>query len=82
MLTFFLYLLPLFGTVFCHVFYRKYIDRDKTTNFIPRLVRIVLSMFCFVPVIGWLTFGIWIYVFCDKGTKFIPNKLTNYFINN
>lgn len=81
MLTFILFVLPLIGTIFCHIFYAKYIIKDKST-LVPRLLRITMSVLSFIPVIGWITFGAWIYIFNDSNTKFKPNKLTDFFINN
>lgn len=82
MLTFFLYILPVSIVLFCQIFYIKHVDKDKTSVFIPRLARIILLLFSFIPIIGWLCAGIWIYIFCSYETKFKPNKLTNFFIEN
>lgn len=81
MLTFILFVLPLIGTIFCHIFYAKYVIKDKS-KLVPRLLRITMSVLSFIPVIGWITFGVWIHIFNDSKTKFKPNKLTDFFINN
>lgn len=82
MLSFVLYILPILGTMFCSFFYFKFIDKDNTISYVPRLARWLLNIICFIPVAGWLTFGVWIYIFSSKETKFIQNKITDFFINN
>lgn len=82
MLTFILYILPILGTLFCSLFYVKFIDKNKTKLFIPRLARWVMNFCCFIPALGWLTFGIWIYIYSSNETKFVQNKITDFFINN
>lgn len=82
MLTFFLFIIPILGTIFCSFFYVKFVDKNATTSYIPRLVRWVLNIMCFIPIIGWVTFCVWVYIFSSKETKFLENKITDFFIKN
>lgn len=82
MLTLFIYILPILAVVFCHIFYTKYIDRDNSSFFVPRLGRIVILLFSFIPIVSWICAGIWIYVFFSCDTEFKSNKITDFFINN
>lgn len=82
MLTFILYILPILGTLFCSFFYVKFIDRERSLSYIPRIVRWIFNICCFVPGVGWVIFAIWIYEFFNDETKFKQNKITDFFINN
>lgn len=82
MLTFCLYILPILGTLFCSFFYIRFVDRETTRTYIPRLARWIMNICCFIPIVGWLTFGIWLYVFSNDKTEFKKNKITDFFINN
>ena len=81
-MTFFGYILPIILTILLISFYAKYIDKDKTITFIPRLFRWLSLLLVFIPVLGIVVFGIWIFVCFSHETSFKQNKITDFFINN
>lgn len=81
-LTFFLYLLPIIGTIFCQTLYWKSINKEKSSFFISRLIRILLLVVSFIPVFGLVVFCFWCWVLTNEDTVLNKNKITDFFINN